>query len=806
MLTNTLRIAALLCSGLLFSACSPTISESELTAQTKHDELSKETLYVDGWEFFKTDDVLTLADAQAHSNWQRVTLPHTPKIEPLIVNDQWQGDAWYRKNINANEVGAGKIAWLRFEAAMNVAEVWLNGEKVATHLGGYLPFTVELTGKLNAGDNQLVVRLDNRDNPITGPKTLETLDFNTYGGLYRNVYLVTKNGLHITDPVAANKTASGGIFVTYPKVSQSEALISVKTHLQNVGQSAKTFTISQTLFDKDSVVLESKSKPASIAANSDSESLLQLELKNPRLWSPKAPNLYNLVTKVFDGDTLVDEQHTRIGIREFTFAENGSLFINGEKTFLRGINRHQEYPYVGYATSEAADYRDAVKIKSAGFDYVRLSHYPHSRAFMAAADELGLVLIDAILGWQYFSEDPAFQAQIQQTCRDLIRRDRNHASVLAWECSLNESWMTEPFIDSLLKIVHEEYPSPTTYSAGWQEYGYDIYLQARQHRLEHYKEPNKPYVVSEYGDWEYYAMNAGLNQDAWGDLLQADRSSRQLLADGEKRLLQQATNVQEAHNDNFNTPAFADGYWVMFDYNRGYADDLEASGIMNIHRLPKYSYYFYQSQRDPSERSAHYASGPMVHIASRWQADSALDVRVFSNAEQVELFLNGKSLGKQSPDKNSNTTNLKHPPFTFAIDEFVAGELTARAYISGKPVAEHKVVTPGAATQLKLALDTSGKAPQAGVKDVVFVYAQLLDANGNPTYDNNLNVNFSVEGDARLVSPVQIATEAGVATALIEIGSSLENISLSASAENIAAATLTVKECCHSDLSLHHRE
>ncbi len=452
--------------------------------------------------------------------------------------------------------------------------------------------------------------------------------------------------------------------------------------------------------------------------------------------------------------------------------------------FLRGVNRHQEYPYVGYATSAAADYRDAVRIKSAGFDYVRLSHYPHSRAFMAAADELGLVLIDAILGWQYFSEDPAFQAQVQQTCRDLIRRDRNHPSVLAWECSLNESWMSEAFIDSLQRIVHEEYPGSTTYSAGWQEYGYDIYLQARQHRLEHYKKPTKPYIVSEYGDWEYYAMNAGLNQDAWSDLLQADRSSRQLLGDGEKRLLQQATNVQEAHNDNFNTPAFADGYWVMFDYNRGYADDLEASGIMSIHRRPKYSYYFFQSQRDPAEISDRYESGPMVYIASRWQADSSLDVRVFSNGEEVELLLNGKSLGRKKPDNNVNTSNLNHPPFTFNVKKFEAGELTAHAFIGGKRVAQHKVVTPGETTQLRLTLDTSGKAPQRGVKDLVFVRAQLLDEHGNPTYDNDVEVTFRVNGDIQLISPDKLMTEAGVATALIEIGKDLKSATVSASIAN----------------------
>ena len=779
MLGKFLCLAALIGSSWLLAACTPT---SQSTPDTR--SAASEQRYNQDWQFLRSDDSLSLTQVQARTDWQEVTLPHTPRIEPLIVNDQFQGDAWYRKMIDGNSIDDQRPVWLRFEAAMNVAEVWLNGEKLTTHVGGYLPFTAELTDKLTRDQNELLVRLDNRDNPITGPKPLATLDFNTYGGLYRDVYLVTKDDLYITDPIAADKTASGGIFVTYPKVSPTEAHIAIQTHVRNAGNAGKTFQIKQVLLDGKKIVTQTESKNLTVPANNDQESRLQLTLTNPNLWSPKQPHLYTLVTQVFDGQEMVDEQHTRIGIREFRFTDDGSLLINGEKTFLRGVNRHQEYPYVGYATSAAADYRDAVKIKSAGFDYVRLSHYPHSRAFMAAADELGLVLIDAVLGWQYFSEDPAFQAQIQQTCRDLIRRDRNHPSVLAWECSLNESWMSEPFIDSLQKIVHEEYPGNTTYSAGWQEYGYDIYLQARQHRLEHYKTPTKPYVVSEYGDWEYYAMNAGLNQDAWGDLLQADRSSRQLLGDGEKRLLQQATNIQEAHNDNLTTPAFADGYWVMFDYNRGYADDLEASGIMSIHRRPKYSYYFFQSQRDPQDISDHYESGPMVHIASRWQADSPLDLRVFSNAEEVELLLNGKSLGKQTPDKNANTKYLKHPPFTFSLKKFEAGELTAKAFINGKLVAEHKVVTPEKTTQITLDLDTSGKAPQAGVKDLVFIYAQLLDEKGNPTYDNDVEVTFSTQGDIKLISPDKIKTEAGVASALIEIGDDLEGASVSAIAGN----------------------
>ncbi|MDR7090079.1 glycoside hydrolase family 2 protein [Cellvibrio fibrivorans] len=778
MINKKIHIYTLALCGLIAS-CSPA---------PQHKSPVGDTLYDKDWQFFRSNNALDLATAQQQKEWEPVQIPHTPKIEPLVVNEQFQGDAWYKKTIATEESWKGKQISLKFEAAMNVAEVWLNGEKLITHVGGYLPFTVNLTEKLKWDTpNELMVRLDNRDNPITGPKPLKDLDFNTYGGIYRHVYLQVNNDLHITDAVAAGKTASGGIFVSYPQVTAEQATIRIKTHLANAHIDPKKFRVVQKLLAGDKVVVDQTGELQTVNGKTDAENTIDLVLANPQLWSPKTPNLYHLVTRVYEGDSLVDEQTTRIGIREFKWVKN-HLLINGEATFLRGVNRHQEYPYVGYATSDAADYRDAVKIKSAGFDYVRLSHYPHSPAFMAAADELGLVLLDSILGWQYFSEDPAFQAQIQQTCRDLIRRDRNHPSVMAWECSLNESWMTEPFIDSLTKIIDEEYPGAM--SAGWQEYGYDIYLQARQHRLEHYKEPSKPYIVSEYGDWEYYAMNAGLNQTEWANLLQADRSSRQLLSDGETRLLQQASNIQEAHNDNFNTPAFADGYWVMFDYNRGYAPDLESSGIMSIDRLPKYSYYFYQSQRDASEVSDKFTSGPMVFIASEWNEKSDANVRVFSNADEVELLLNGKIIAKQTPDKNDNSKNLKNPPFNFALEKYEAGELKAIGYINGKAVAEHKVVTAGTATNIRLTVDTSGKAPQAGVKDIVFVYAQLVDSKGNLVRTNNIPVTFGISGNAKLISPVEVSTSSGIASALVELGDSLDNINISATSDNLAGTNL----------------
>ena len=229
----------------------------------------------------------------------------------------------------------------------------------------------------------------------------------------------------------------------------------------------------------------------------------------------------------------------------------------------------------------------------AGFDYVRLSHYPHAPAFMDACDELGLVVMDCIPGWQYFNPDPGLRrAAVPQLPGPGPPRPQPPLRGVVGG-SLNESPMPPEFIARAHAIAHEEYPGDQCFTAGWM-HGYDVYLDARQHGgCRH--ETDRRCVVSEYGDWEYYAMNAGLDQGTWQNLTPAESNSRQLRWQGERALLQQAANFQEAHNDNRGTVAFADGLWVMYDYNRGYAPDMESSGCMDIFRLPKFSYYFFRA-------------------------------------------------------------------------------------------------------------------------------------------------------------------------------------------------------------------
>ncbi|UMB61721.1 DUF4982 domain-containing protein [Lutibacter sp. A80] len=714
------------------------------------------------------------------SSWQQVSLPHTANIEPLVVNNQWQGICWYRKVFDVPKNESDKKVFLELEAAMNYSKIWINGLEVSSHHGGYLPVVVDITNYLKSGDkNVIAVRLDNTDNLVTGPKPLKRLDFNMYGGLYRNAWLTVKNNVYISNPIVANKVAGGGIFITYPKVSKEESTINVKTHIVNEDRNASNLELKHAVYYKNELVKEVTSSDVSIMAESDVELEEQISIVNAKLWSPKDPNLYHLETSVLINGDIVDKKTTRFGIREFTF-KNDELYINGEKTFLRGVNRHQEYPFIGYALSDNAQYRDAKKIKDGGFNYIRLSHYPHSPAFMDACDELGIVVINAIMGWQFYNDTDSFRDYCYKSATNLIRRDRNRPSVLAWEVSLNETKMPIFFMEELNKIVHAEYPGEHVYSCGWMDDVYDIYLQARQHRILHPHDlkENQPYSVSEYGDWEYYSKNAGLNQDNLPNELRDEMSSRQPRANGEVGLLQQAYNVQEAHNDNLNTKAYSDSYWVMYDYNRGYHDDIEYSGLMDIFRLPKFGYYFYQSQRTVKD-------GVVLKLATYWNEKSPIDVKVYSNCDEVKLFLNDKLIATQQPDSDKNTTNLNHPPFTFNVGSFEAGTLKAEGFINGKKVAEDIVITPKKATSLKVWLDESGKAPEAGVNDVLFLYIAAVDENGTivPDFSEEVELNFGENIEVMNVG--KVTAEAGIATALIRIGAKIGKTKVSVKSRDL---------------------
>ena len=730
------------------------------------------------------------------SVWAPVSLPHTPRLEPVVTEQrQWQGISFYRKFFRVPAAGPGSRVAVEFGAAMHTADVYLNGQKLQRHVGGYLPFTVDISRLVKSGeDNCLLVRLDNRDNPVVPPgKPLKGLDFNFYGGLYRPVRLLLTGPLHLADAVQAGHAAGGGVLLHYENISPQAATLHVQTEVQNDGSQAQPAQVRTTLLDeKGQEVGQTTGEAGSIAPGGFGQVKQQLTIRQPQLWSPDQPYLYRVVVEVLRDGQVIDRQETSTGVRSIRFAAK-SFLLNGQPLRLRGTNRHQEYPYLGYAISDNAQYRDAWKIKEAGFNFVRCSHYPPSPAFLQACDELGLLVMDSVPGWQYFGNDE-FAKNALQNVRDMVRRDRNHPSVVLWEAALNETDMPKPFMDAAHRAVHEELPfAENVYTCGWLDYAYDVFVPARQHL----KAPDyfnkyakdKPLLLCEYGDWEYYAHNAGFNQTTFAGLKESERTSRQLRGQGERALAQQALNFQEAHNDNFRGPAVGDANWLMFDYKRGYATDIESSGISDIFRLPKFANYFYASQNGPvADRSGF--GKPMAYIANYWQPTSSKQVVVYSNCEEVELQLNGKTVARQRPDTTAFADRLAHAPFTFTVPVYAPGTLRAVAYRGGKATATTERRTPGAAHHLQLRYDRSGR--DASAHDVVFVYASVVDASGTVLPEATAAVRFATTAGGAIVGDNPVRAEAGIAPTLLKTGARTGTIQVTATAGGLAPATLKI--------------
>ncbi len=736
------------------------------------------------WQFQRLED--------NKGTWKTVDLPHTLKIEPLVVNNQWQGTSLYKKEFQVENLN--KKWFFHFEGVMQEARVFINDSLTKTHKGGYLPFTVDATHFLKENStNKIEVELINRDDSSIPPgKPLKELDFNLYGGIYRNVQLIKTNKVYITNAVAAKKVNSGGILIHFDSISKNFAKGEVKTHIKNESREKQNLQLKISFGDETNNEIELSSEEKTLEAGEEISFSEILSIKNPKLWSIDSPNLYNLNVEVISDGELVDSKQLKTGIRKIELTEN-NFYLNGKKLFINGTNRHQEYPYIGYALSDEAQYRDAYKIKEAGFDFVRLSHYPQATAFLKACDELGLLVMNAIPGWQFYEEGDFIKNALQDI-KDMARRDRNHPSVIFWENSLNESRMTEDFIKKANTILKAELPYNDIFTAGWIDHpSYDLYIPARQHAKpphywNNYSKPNRPIFIAEYGDWEYYAQNAGFNQKAFSDLKKEDRSSRQLRSAGEKGLLQQALNYQEAFNSNLKgKQTIGHANWLMFDYNRGYSDDLEASGISDIFRIPKFSYYFYKSQKKSSEYF-----DPMVFIANYWQKNASKSVKVFSNTEEVALYLNDELIAKKKPEENEISNQLPSPPFVFQLEKFEAGELKAVGFIEGEEVTEHIVNTPHSPDRIELEVDLSGKEIAKEGLDMVFVYAKIVDLNGSLVPDAENKIEFKVEGEAEIIGGNLIKAKAGIATILIKTHN-LSNQKITIHATNPKLESGTVK-------------
>lgn len=419
-----------------------------------------------GWRFFKGDisgaETVNFDDC----SWEVVSTPHTVELMPAEASGcrNYQGPVWYRKHFVVPAETKGQRVSIHFEAAMGKQILYLNGKRIQEHIGGYLPFTLDLTTYgVQAGDSCLLaVFVDNSDDKSYPPgKRQYTLDFTYHGGIYRDVWMIAKSPISITDAIESQTVAGGGVFVHFDQISEKSAQVCVNTEVQNENTRSESVIVETTLTDADGKIIRRISGKLSLQSGEKKIIRQQMEVKNPKLWSPDTPYLYRVQSRLKKGNQSIDGGITRVGIRLAEFRGKDGFWLNGTPFGqLVGANRHQDFAYVGNALPNSQQWRDAKRLRDAGCTIIRTAHYPQDPSFMDACDELGLFVIVATPGWQYWNKDLQFGELVHRNTREMIRRDRNHPSVLMWEPILNETRYPLDFALKALDITKEEYPYP----------------------------------------------------------------------------------------------------------------------------------------------------------------------------------------------------------------------------------------------------------------------------------------------------------------------------------------------------------
>ncbi len=724
-----------------------------------------------GWRFYKGDIDNAAAINFNDKTWNVVSLPHTVELVPShgSGNTNYQGVAWYRKQFTLPNQ-SDKIYKLHFEAAMGKSKYYVNGQLVKEHFGGFLPITIDLTAAgVKPGESALIsVMIDNSDDPIYPPgKPQYILDFCYFGGLYRDCWLIGTSPIYITNANEVNTVAGGGIFVTYDKVSEKSAMVNIKTQVQNSTKQKESITIEQDIIDMQGKLISKSSRKLTVPQNNAATLNNTITVKNPLLWHPDTPNLYMVKTSIFVGKKLVDAQMNRIGIRSVEFKGADGLYINGVAfdDKLMGANRHQDYGFIGNALSNNLHYRDALLLRNAGLRIIRSAHYPQDPAFMDACDELGLFVIVATPGWQFWNNDPIFEQRVYTDIRNMVRRDRNHPSVLLWEPILNETQFPESFAHNAYKTVHEEYPAPGCYvacdehSKGSEMYDV-LYLAPKSD--EYYRKLGKSGFTREFGDcvddWNSHNSYSRAAID-WGEGAQLRQAQHYAKKNYECSLgLDQFYKSARGH--------VGGTLWHSFDHQRGYHPDPFYGGLTDVFRQPKYSYFMFMSQRNPKQQLPLAESGPVIYIANELTPFSGDDIVVYSNADQVRLILWEQDTLLM--DKLQGQGILHHPFIFKDAYSFIKvralhrgrkpekASVVAEGLIDGKVIVSTKKMPSKRSTNIKLVLDNQGIPIQANGGDVVTVIANITDPQGNIKRLSKERIVFEVLGEGELLSDERI--------------------------------------------------
>jgi beta-galactosidase len=654
-----------------------------------HTRQRDRTLINSDWAFYRGEVAEGAAPSLDASGWDAVSLPHTWNDKDTLDDERgyYRGPGWYRRSLEVPKGDPKKRLFLYFEGANQVADVYVEGQRVGGHVGGYQAFSVEITDQVRAlgpgaAAATVAVRVDNSHNADIAPLSG---DFTFYGGIYRNVWLVVTDEVHID----LLDYASSGVYVTTPQVSAASATVSVRTRVVNQSTKQESVVLSHDVYDADHRVVSSTRLRLKLAPGEVREVQQDLPpVARPSLWSPESPYLYSLSTVVADsGAGKADRVDVPLGFRWYSYDAATGFSLNGAPYLLRGVNRHQDIVGKGNALTDEEHYRDVQIIKEMGANVLRLAHYPQAPAVLEAADELGVILWEEAPLVNEVTQTEAFRTNSVTMQREMIRQHFNHPSIIFWGY-MNEILLRVPrpqpagyqeYLVALTKeleaVTREEDPQRITVMAmnrdtadrynswgladipmvaAWNLYWgwYYGYLAGFAQFLDdmHSKYPNRALWVSEYGadtDSRLHWKNA---QD-----LPVNPSTGRVSYQEQSVEFGQLFNETYINAINERPWLIGTTLWAQFEFGsedrQGTIPHVNQKGIMHYDRTPKDVVGLYR---------AHWLEAPVLHIASHeWNyrvgnaaAGSSTvtqPVKVYSNLEQVELLINDVSLGVKAP-------------------------------------------------------------------------------------------------------------------------------------------------------------
>jgi hypothetical protein len=680
-------------------------------------------------------EAVTFDDAK----WDRVGLPHSFSMPYFRADRFYVGYGWYRKHFDVPARWAGGRVNLEFDGVFQDAEVFVNGERVGEHKGGYTGFTFDITRFVKPGANVVAVRVNNIWNPRLAPRAGEHV---FSGGIYRNVRLVVTSPLHV---------AWYGTFVTTPRVSKESATVNVKTEVVNDSGAAKTATVRTEVLDASGKTVAQMLSTQMIAAGATKIfDQTSGAIANPKLWSPEQPNLYSVRTTVLDGCAVADTFLSPLGFRWFEFTADKGFFLNGEHYYFKGANVHQDHAGWGDAVADSGFFRDVKLVKDAGMDFIRGSHYPHAPAFSAACDQLGMLFWSENCFWgtaffpnpwgsSAYPTDPAddagFEASVKNAMREMIRIHRNHPSIIIWSTG-NEDFFSAgevmPKVRELLKkevaYAHELDPTRPVAIGGCQRGEIDKLGDVAGYngdgaRL--FPNPGIPSVVTEYGST--MADRPGDYQPGWGDL-------------------------PGTPGANWNDPnswrlpwRSGEAIWCAFDHGSIAGAKFGGMGLVDYFRLPKRQWYWYRNAYKKIPPPEWPAEGKPAGLKLTADKTTLRAVDGTDDAQIVVTVVDAK--GKAISNSPPVTLTVESgpgefptgPSITFAPDSDIAirdgmAAIEFRSYYAGRSVI--RATSPGLKDATLEITSQGGPAFVAGktppVKPRPYVRFTEAPANGAP--------------------------------------------------------------------------